>query len=202
MSPRRLDAEMLRDAVLAVAGTLELSAGGPGLAPEFIENVGGLDPKDVNPISFSLTKFRPEQQRLRSIYLPVLRSSEQRGPAEVLNFFDFAQPARLTGDRPTTAVASQALFLLNGPLLADASQKVAADLAHAELQTEDDRIAALYLRILNRPPTADEAVAAAKFLAAGDSAAAALAPAAGATVASWQRLVHALLASNAFLFRL
>src|SRR4029077_13358545 len=122
ISPRRLDAETMRDAVLAVSGALESCAGGPALAPEFIENVGGLDPKDVNPITFSLARFRDEQHRVRSIYLPVVRSSEQRGPADVLNFFDFAQPARLAGDRPTTTVASQALFLLNGPLLADASR--------------------------------------------------------------------------------
>ena len=122
MSPRRLDAEMLRDAVLAVSGELKPCAGGPALAPEFMENVGGLNPTDVNPISFSLSKFRDDQRSLRTIYLPVVRSSEQQGPAEVLNFFDFAQPARLAGDRPTTSVASQALYLLNGPLLKDAAR--------------------------------------------------------------------------------
>ena len=55
-------------------GTLEACAGGPSLAPEFIENVGGLDPKDVNPISFSLTKFPHDQQRLRI----TRRNSRQR----------------------------------------------------------------------------------------------------------------------------
>src|SRR5207253_6122110 len=132
---------------------LESCAGGPALALEFSENVGGLDPTDVNPISFKLTKFRDDQPRLRTIYLPVVRSSEQRGPAEVLNFFDFSQPARFAGDRPTTAVTSQALFLLNGPLLREASHKLATDLlAQAALTNDGDRIAALYLRVLNRPP--------------------------------------------------
>ena len=139
MSPRRLDAEMLRDAVLAVSGELKPCAGGPALAPEFIENVGGLNPTDVNPISFSLSKFRDDQRSLRTIYLPVVRSSEQQGPAEVLNFFDFAQPARLAGDRPTTSVASQALYLLNGPLLKDAARKLATELlADTTLTTDDD----------------------------------------------------------------
>ena len=54
MSPRRLEAEMVRDAVLASSGELRSSSGGPALAPEFMENVGELDPKAVNPISFSL----------------------------------------------------------------------------------------------------------------------------------------------------
>jgi len=201
MSPRRLDAEMLRDAVLSVSGALEPFAGGPALSPEFIENVGGLNPKDVNPISFSLTKFRDVQQRVRSIYLPVVRSSEQRGPADVLNFFDFAQPARLTGDRPTTAVASQALFLLNGPLLNDASRKLAADLlADPALETDDDRLVTVYLRVISRPPSSDEIAAAREFLAgSGDS----VGDTAGSDkTAPWQRLIHALLASNEFLFRL
>jgi hypothetical protein len=209
MSPRRLDAEMLRDSVLAVSGTLEPCQGGPALAPEFSENVGGLDPKDVNPVSFSLTKFRDDQLRLRTIYLPVVRSSEQRGPADVLNFFDFSQPARFAGDRPTTAVASQALFLLNGPLLKDASQKLAAEIqSHPGLSNDDERITLLYLRALNRRATSDETQTALTFLATDDAPVAA-----GDTTgdtrgiprdnsANWQRLVHALLASNEFLFRL
>jgi hypothetical protein len=201
MSPRRLDAEMLRDAVLAISGSLEECVGGPALAPEFIENVGGLDPKDVNPISFSLTKFRADQQRVRSIYLPVVRSSEQRGPADVLNFFDFAQPARLTGDRPTTAVASQALFLLNSPLLEDASQKLAAELLKdAALMTDGARLGALYLRVINRLPTSDESDAASDFLSSASSAAGS--DSAADKSARWQQLIHALLASNEFLFRL
>jgi hypothetical protein len=209
MSPRRLDAEMLRDSVLAVSRGLEPFTGGPALAPEFPENVGGLDPKDVNPINFSLSRFREDQSRLRTIYLPVVRSSEQRGPAEVLNFFDFTQPARFAGDRPTTAVTSQSLFLLNGPLLRDASRKLATDLmSQAVLTKDDDRIAALYLRVLNRPPTTEEMATVLAFLATGDVPVAAGDPAAAAgtpvrdDAAIWQRLVHALLASNEFLFRL
>jgi len=209
MSPRRLEAEMLRDSVLAVSRTLEPFAGGPALAPEFAENVGGLDPKDVNPISFSLKKFRDDQPRLRTIYLPVVRSSEQRGPADVLNFFDFSQPARLAGDRPTTAVTSQALFLLNGPLLRDASRTLAESIqADPTLSNDDERITLIYLRVLNRLPTSDETATAVTFLATSDELVASGKPAgAGSGIAidktaNWQRLVHALLASNEFLFRL
>lgn len=198
MSPRRLDAEMIRDAALAVSDGLQASGGGPALALEFIENVGGLNPKDVNPISFSLSKFRDEQHRVRTIYLPVVRSSEQRGPSDVLNFFDFAQPARFTGDRPTTAVTSQALFLLNGPLLNDAARKLATTvLAGAAHTTDDGRIAALYLRVLGHPPSSEDMAAAREFLAVDEGAAGA-----DHAVLRWQRLIHALLASNEFLFRL
>lgn len=194
MSPRRLEAEMLRDAVLAVSGTLQPFSGGPALAPEFRENVGGLDPKDVNPISFSLKKFRDEQSRIRTVYLPVVRSSEQRGPAEVLNFFDFTQPAQMTGTRSTTAVSSQALFLLNGPLVKEAAKKLSGDIrTNAALTNDRDRLATLWLRIRNRPITPDEEAAAVEFLTAAT---------ADGSEAAWQQLVQALLVSNEFLFRL
>src|SRR5262249_29849639 len=177
--------------------------GGPALAREFAEKVGGLDPKDINPISFSLTKFRDEQQKLRTIYLPVVRSSEQRGPADVLNFFDFAQPARFSGERPTTTVASQALFLLNGPLLSDASGRLAARLlSDATLATDEARLAALYLRVLSRPASAGEMAAAREFLAASENDLASAAPTSDGKNTLWQRLIHALLVSNEFLFRL
>lgn len=203
MRTRRLDAEMLRDTVLAVSGELQPSMGGPALSPEFIENVGGLNPKDVNPISFSLTKFRDEQRTVRTVYLPVVRSSEQRGPADVLNFFDFAQPGRLSGDRPTTTVASQALFLLNGPLFNEASRKLAASLvSDADLANDDARIATLYLRVLNRPATAEETALARDFLMSFNAAAAGAESAAADKSAPWQRLAHALLTLNEFLFRL
>jgi len=196
MSPRRLEAEMIRDSALAVSGALIASNGGPALSPEFMENVGGLNPKDVNPISFSLTRFREEQHRVRTIYLPVVRSSEQRGPGDVLNFFDFAQPARFTGERPTTAVASQSLFLLNGPLLTEAACKLTETiLGDTTLATDDDRLATIYLRVLGRTPGPEDVQGVRTFLASEPEIADK--PAQG-----WQRLVHALLASNEFLFRL
>ncbi len=193
MSPRRLDAEMLRDAVLQTSGQLQPSAGGPALNPQFQENVGGLDPKDVNPISFSLRKFRDDQSQIRTIYLPVVRSSQQRGPGDVLNFFDFAQPAQLTGSRPTTAVSSQALFLLNGPLFKDAAEKIAGDtLSNSTLADDRQRLASLFLRVWNRPLTTNDESVALEFLNTSPD----------PRDAAWRQLIHALLVSNEFLFRL
>lgn len=203
MSPRRLEAEMIRDSVLAVSGSLEQADGASALASEFIENVGGLNPKDVNPISFSLNKFREEQQRLRTIYLPVVRSSEQRGPGEVLNFFDFPQPAQYVGVRPTTAVASQTLFLLNGPLLKTASQRMAeALLSQAELKTDAERIASLYEKVLNRAATPDEVNAVLAFLALMEETPSDGAAGSPDRAVGWQKLIQSLMASNEFLFRL
>ncbi len=207
MSPRRLEAEMIRDAVLASSGQLRVSSGGPSLSPEFMENVGELDPKSVNPISFALQRFRDDVRTLRTIYLPVVRSSEQRGPADALNFFDFPQPAQYIGGRPTTAVASQALFLLNGPLLQEAAASLAAELlADEALANDEARLNLLYRRVLNRPCTPTESDGAKAFLT--EAAAANATPQDGSSAtsscsdAAWRQLAHALLASNEFLFRL
>jgi hypothetical protein len=201
MKPRRLEAEMLRDAALAVSGGLQRYVGGPALVPEFPENVGGLDPTDVNPINFSLNRFRDDQPRLRTIYLPVVRSSEQRGPSDVLNLFDFTQPAQLAGSRATTTVASQSLFLLNGPLLKEAARRLAVTLlSDPRLVTDDDRIAALALRVWNRPLDPHEMADARAFVKATGTGV----PHGPAEqrAAAWQRLAHAMLATNAFLFRM
>jgi hypothetical protein len=192
MSPRRLEAEAVRDAVLAVSGGL-LPGGGPALPLEYAENVGGLDPKNVNPVSFTLKTFRDAQHRQRTVYLPVVRSSAQRGPAEVLNFFDFPQPAQFTGGRPVTTVATQALFLMNGPLLRAEAGRLAGELLKDG--TDDRRrVQALYLRVLNRPASEEETREALDFLGSfrGRDQAREV----------WAGLCHALFACNEFLFRL
>ena len=113
MHRRRLDAEALRDALLAVSGRLVRSSGGPPLPLEYVENIGNLQKGDVNPPSFNLSRFRPEQEYLRTIYLPIIRSGPQPGPAEIRNLFDFTQPAEMAGRAQTTTVPTQALFLMN-----------------------------------------------------------------------------------------
>jgi hypothetical protein len=185
---RRLDAEALRDAMLAVSGQLIESAGGPALPLEFVENVANIDPKNVNPPSFSLTKWRPEQAVQRTLYLPIIRSEPQPGPAELRNVFDFLQPAEFAGQRATTAVPTQALFLLNS---AEVKQYAAALAARVTAGATDaqTRLELLWLRALNRPITPAEQHDALAFCAQG-----------GDDV--WVELCHALLAANEFLITL
>ena len=123
MNRRRLDAESLRDSLLAVSGKLVACAGGPGLPLEYPENTGGLGKGDVNPPSFRLTRFRPEQEFVRTVYLPIIRSAPQPGPAEVRNVFDFTQPGELAGQRSVTTVPTQALFLMNAKVLKQAGPR-------------------------------------------------------------------------------
>ncbi|MBI2947696.1 MAG: DUF1549 domain-containing protein [Verrucomicrobia bacterium] len=196
MNRRRLDAESLRDAVLATSGELLSCSGGPALALNLPENVGGLDPKDVNPVSFKTSKFPEAQHHHRTIYLPVVRSRAQPGPAELRNLFDFVPPTEMTSQRPSTSVATQALFLMNSEFIKSHAGKLADWLLKQEATDDRGRLETLYLRALNRPVTEAEANEAERFLRSS-------ADAAGETPrAAWAAYCHAMLSSNEFLFRL
>jgi hypothetical protein len=202
MNPRRIDAEAIRDSMLAVSGQLKSSAGGPGLPLEYPENTGGLAKGDVNPPSFQLKKFRPQQSSERTVYLPVIRSAPQAGPGEIRNVFDFAQPAEFTGQRAVTAVPTQSLFLMNGELLKTLSKALAERMLtlHAQ-ETDDNRLENLWLLVLNRPITNFDRADALAFLAEAESELPAAATD-SAKLTAWTELCHALLASNEFLIRM
>ena len=191
MNRFRLDAEAMRDAMLVVSGRLRQSAGGPAIPLEFTENVGGLNPTDVNPPSFRLAKWRPGQEFERTVFLPVIRHSGQPGPAELRNVFDFAQPSEFTGQRAITAVPTQALFLMNSSVVKEHAAAVAArlQLESAGVANSDQRLELLWLTLLNRPITELERRETMEFLTQ-----------AGAN--AWTELCQALLASNEFLMRL
>ncbi|MDA7657829.1 PSD1 and planctomycete cytochrome C domain-containing protein [Verrucomicrobia bacterium] len=187
MNGFRLDAEALRDAMLFVSNRLKPSSGGPAMPLEFPENVGGLDPKDVNPPSFRLSKWRAGQEFERTIYLPVIRHAAQPKPASLRNVFDFADPSQFTGKRAVTAVPTQALFLMNSPEV----KEHASAIVERTTSIEDDarRLEFLWLTLLNRPITESEQEETIQFIAAAGK-------------NGWVELCQALLASNEFLMRL
>lgn len=187
--PFRLDAEAIRDAMLAISGRLMPSSGGTALPLEFPENVSSLNPGAVNPPAFSFKKTRPIQEFERTIYQPVIRTAAQPGSAKLRDVFDFTQPAQIAGKRAETAVPTQALFLINSDLV----RARATDIAKLVTQAEPNpgaRLEALWLRVLSRPITSSERDEANAFLESlpADKA--------------WIELTHALLASNEFLLRL
>ncbi|HBH54137.1 MAG TPA: hypothetical protein DDY91_19805 [Planctomycetaceae bacterium] len=200
MPRRRLDAEALRDGLLAVAGRLQVVGGGPGLPLEYIENTGGLRRGEVNPPHFNLGRFRPEQEYVRTVYLPIIRSGPQAGPGEVRNVFDFTQPGEFAGRRSTTTVPTQALFLMNGPLLKARAREVAGALLRQE-QPAAERLSQLWRQVLGREPAADEVAQAGEFLEQlrPEIRSAGGVPEPEVELRCWSELCHALLASNEFL---
>ncbi|MEC9008978.1 MAG: DUF1553 domain-containing protein, partial [Planctomycetota bacterium] len=77
--------------------------------------------------------------------------------------FDFADPSLPNGDRVTTTIAPQALFLMNG-ILVDNQSKHIADRILKPAGDDPARLKRLYESLLGRSPSAKEANQAATFL--------------------------------------
>jgi hypothetical protein len=155
MTPRRLDAEILRDAILAASGQLALTppvgsaVARAGEGPVMRPRLGG------DSVTAALNDSRNTH---RSVYLPIVRDNLP----EALALFDGADPALITADRPQTTVPTQGLYLLNSAFLMRAADATADRLL--ELSDPADRIREAFLRCYSRPPTAQEQAAALVFL--------------------------------------
>ncbi len=141
MNWQRLDAEALRDSILAVSGQLNPAAGGPPV----LFNV----PDDVAQ-GFEFFKWFPspdEEQRRRSVYL-IQRRSVLFPMAET---FDAPNLSTSCSRRLSTIVAPQALTLLNGVITRQASAALAA-----RLETVADPVNEAFWLALGRAPTDSE----------------------------------------------
>jgi Protein of unknown function (DUF1549)/Protein of unknown function (DUF1553)/Planctomycete cytochrome C len=88
MNRQRLDAEAMRDSMLAISGELTRDSGGPALVLENPDNCGALSLKGVNPPNYKHAKPRPVQEVERTIYLPIQRGATA-GPDRLRAFFAF-----------------------------------------------------------------------------------------------------------------
>jgi hypothetical protein len=134
-APRRLEAEVIRDAILAVGGDLDEKMYGPGT----------LDPK----------------QKRRSIYFFVKRS--QLVPMMVQ--FDSPDALQGLEQRQTTTVAPQALLLMNSEFIRGQAAAFGRLIAPAAGRTKADAVEAGYSAALGRSPSADEREASVQFMA-------------------------------------
>jgi hypothetical protein len=154
MSKRRLDAEAIRDAMLAAAGELDLKRPEASLVARVIGD---------RPISLiGLDKRLPadlDGTVHRSVYLPVLRD---RLP-DVLDLFDFAEPSLVTGDRETTNVPLQALYLMNSPFVQERAKALAARLTN-EASNSDNQVKLAFAVCFGRDAEPDEAAMGVAFL--------------------------------------
>jgi hypothetical protein len=146
---RRLDAEVIRDSMLAVSGLLDTSRRSGSLAAE-------LDGQSVSLIDFNNKLPKDlDGSHQRSIYLPVIRDHLP----DVLEQFDVANPNLVTGDRDVTNVPLQGLYLLNGPFV----QEMAAALSK-RIEKAPNRVQRAFELCFNRSPDAHEVALAEKFL--------------------------------------
>jgi hypothetical protein len=199
MNRQRLDAEALRDQLLAVSGELKPSNGGPALVLEEPENCGSLVQQGVNPPNYTHRKPRAGEEFLRTIYLPVMRTNTATND-RLRSFFDFVNPAQIAGQRSQTVVPTQALFVMNNDLFRKRA-KTLADRLIAESPLPDARLNQLWLRAFNRPITSTERDDALAFLKQLEATLESK-DAAAREALLWQELSHSLLASNEFIFRI
>lgn len=145
-APRRWEAEVFRDAVLAVAGRLETSRP----ARSFVGDL----PLFQSPEFNSQTVVKPEQleHRRRSVYLSIIRGNLP----ESLKLFDVADPNVATARRDETIVPAQASYLMNSPWMIEQAGHLADRLA-AEAGSDDAaRLERLYRLTMARKPTEAE----------------------------------------------
>lgn len=199
MNRQRIDAEALRDGLLAVSGELTPSLGGPALVLEERENCGDLVQMGVNPPNYSHRKPRAGEELIRTIYLPVMRTSTATHD-RLRSFFDFVNPAQIAGQRSQTVVPTQSLFVMNNDLFRKRAKSLSDQLIAASPQPET-RLNQLWIRVFNRPITSAERDDALAFLTQLDATFEGQEPTAHES-RRWQELCHSLLASNEFLFRI
>jgi cytochrome c553 len=178
---RRLDIEEIRDGLLAIDGSLDLTMGGT------MQSGFGTDGEN----SAGRLSVRPEDQTRRTVYLPLRRANL---PA-LLNLYDFGDAVMVNGKRPITNVAPQALFMMNSEFLTER----AANLAKAfskENAAPQARVEAAYRRVLNRQPQAAEVDAALTYVGGYQK----KFPGSEAEAKAWQSLCRVLMVSNEFIY--
>jgi hypothetical protein len=168
MSKRRLDAEAIRDAMLAVAGKLDLTPpqGSPGVASaeglvlRLLRPPPGLrggrfgGPPGAAGGGGLLSSDSPN----RSVYLPIIRDQVP----DALAVFDFAESSLVVGDREDTTVPSQALYLMNSITAQKLAEAMAGRLLARDLKSVELYKAAFQLAFA-RSPTDGELKATGEF---------------------------------------
>ena len=177
---RRLSIEEIRDSYLAMGGDIDFTMGGT-LDP----GVGTDGETSANRISMN-----PESTNRRSIYLPLRRSNLPT----LLALFDFGDATTPQGYRPATTVATQALFVMNSPMVDREAKNISAA-ALARDKKDSRRMERIYLTVLNRRPDPNEIDAGLTYIQSlrrkwrdFDEAKA------------WKSFCHALMASNDFIY--
>ncbi|MGI8603471.1 MAG: DUF1553 domain-containing protein [Verrucomicrobiales bacterium] len=155
MNPRRLSAEQLRDAMLAVSGALQRHAGGPPAWPELPPEVLQANPAFLDDNSEKTKGWYPsppEKTHVRTIYLVQKRSVR----IPFMETFDLPENFVTCSRRGVSTVAPQAFSLLNNPFSGEMCRALAGRIKQ---ETGDDDYAEIrraYQVVLGRVPDSKE----------------------------------------------
>ena len=142
--PQRLDAEQLRDAMLAASGEINLQLGGPSFRPFKIANFNSDFYEIIDPIGAEFNR--------RTVY----RMNVNSGKEPLLDVFDCPDPSVKTPRRGVTTTPLQALALMNNSFVQRQAQKLADRVTRESKGDSARAIKAAYRYALGRSPQRDE----------------------------------------------
>ena len=171
MNRIRLDAEVIRDAMLVCSGELDLEMGGA----TFPRNL-------ANDYDFVYEEPR------RSVYVPAFRNSLP----EVFELFDFANVSMVTGRRDVSTVAPQALFFMNHPLPRRLAQACGKRILEQPFETHGQRVEYAFLVTLGRRPNEKERALCLEFLSSASE------PSDAELAENWTQLIQSLFSTIDF----
>lgn len=155
---RRLEAEPIRDAMLAANGSLNHQIGGPSVRVPLEPEVYDLIFTEGEPVGLWPVTRDQRQHDRRSLYLLAKRNVRQ----PLLETFDQPDTLGSCAMRGASTYAPQSLILMNGPFAREQARRLAV-----AVQADTDPIGAVYRRTVGRMPSADERATCDTFLKAG-----------------------------------
>ena len=164
---RRLQAESLRDALFSLSAELDMQSADDTVRSGTKSGYG-----------YQFTSS------YRSVYLPVFRNRLH----PMFAVFDFPDPNLSNGRRNVSTLSTQALYLMNSPLVQQHAEQAATRLLLDSNQSDADRLAWLYESALGRLPSREESQLAMRFLKASG----------GTQSQQWTALCHAVISSVDF----
>lgn len=176
MNVRRLEGEIIRDAILSVSGRLDVTAGGPGIATHLTDFMQGRGRPGSGPL---------DGNGRRSVYLTTWRNFL----SPMMMAFDAPTPFNTMGRRSVSNVPAQALILMNDPFVIEQAKLWANRALSGSHNTAEQRISRMYQSAFARPPSEAEAAAVLAFLAGHDQ-----------DQHTWADLAHVLINSKEFIY--
>jgi hypothetical protein len=142
-APLRLEAEEVRDAILAVSGRLDLRLGGPSFQDFVVSKAPGTPANLYTPLEPTGGEFNR-----RTLY----RSWARGGRSRLLDALDCPDPAAAAPSRAVTTTPLQALALLNNALVLRLAEQFAERLRQEAGPNVDRQIVRAYLLAYSRLP--------------------------------------------------
>lgn len=191
---RRLEAEAIRDSLLMHGGTLSLDLVGMPLP---------VKTQDPSPEDLKNNEDAYRSFPRRSVYLPIVRCNTHR----FLTIYDFPNAANPVGRRDRTTVPTQALLLMNDPLVMHQAENMARSilekyttresrLTPSETETRVQQIHSLYQHLFQRYASKQEIRNLTLFL---ENFGSTIREDKDMNLRSWTALIHTLLLSSEYI---